>query len=315
MQSMRTLPLRTTVEVLPQSEPCSYASFTGAKLQYWAEKMRPYWDESHTNGNPPLHRKIWEWAFIASALADTGMLKPGKLGLGFGVGKEPLVPLFASLGCQLLATDQSDQDAESSGWKSTNQFAGRLEQLNDKSLCSGETFNQNVKFRTVDMRYIPGDLRNFDFNWSSCAFEHLGSIENGIRFINKQLDTLKPGGIAIHTTEFNISSNLDTVESGPTVLFRRRDFEFMQKHLERLGHEMRLNFTLGNTEFDLHVDKPPWQGAHLRLESDGYVITSFGIVIRKSERAPRRSLPLSFPKSIAYKQSKEKLFRGRITTQ
>lgn len=312
---MKAVPPSTTVAPVPQSEPCSYNSFTSAKLRYWVEKMRPYWDDTNILPEPPLHRKIWEWAFIASALADTGMLKPGKLGLGFGVGKEPLVPLFASLGCQLLATDQSDQDAEDSGWKTTNQFAGNLERLNDKSLCNSDTFRQNVKFRTVDMRYIPGDLREFDFNWSSCAFEHLGSIENGINFIRKQLDTLKPGGISVHTTEFNISSNQGTVDRGPTVLFRRSDLESLQKHLRRLGHEMRLNFTLGNTEFDLHVDKPTWQGAHLRLEADGYVITSFGLVIRKNIRPIRHSLSLSLPSSVSYIQTKGKLLGGRIFTR
>lgn len=271
--------------------------------------MRPYWDESHSLQDPPLHRKIWEWSFIASSLADTGMLKPGKVGLGFGVGKEPLVPLFASLGCQLLATDQSDQDAETSGWKDTNQFAGTLERLNDRLLCDQVTFAKNVTFRTVDMRCIPPDLRDFDFNWSSCAFEHLGSIENGLEFIHRQLETLKPGGVALHTTEFNVSSDRDTVEIGPTVLFRRSDFERLQRQLHRSGHQIRLDFTLGNSEFDLHIDRPPWSGAHLRLEADGYVITSFGIVIRKSTWPTKRSLSLSFPKPLPYLRQGRNLIR------
>lgn len=273
---------------IPLSQACSYGSLTSPKISYWVLKMRPYWDETNTISDPPLHRKIWEWAFITSALADMNVLKPGFKGVGFGVGKEPLVPLFASLGANILATDQSEIEAENSGWKDSNQYGGDLNQLNSKSLCDPIIFNQNVSFRTVDMRNIPEDIKGFDFNWSSCAFEHLGSIDAGLEFIVKQLDTLKPGGIAVHTTEFNVSSNSKTVESGPTVLFRRRDLELLESRLQKLGHHCRFDFSLGETEYDLHVDRPPYQGAHLRLEADGYVITSFGIVIRKREEKESR---------------------------
>ncbi len=273
---------------IPASQPCTYKSLTSPKITYWALKMRPYWDETNTISDPPLHRKIWEWAFIASALADLNVLKPGFRGVGFGVGKEPLVPLFASLGCKILATDQSENEAENAGWKDSNQYGGELNQLNSKSLCDPTLFSQNVSFRTVDMRAIPEDIKGFDFNWSSCAFEHLGSIDAGLRFIIKQLDTLKPGGIAVHTTEFNVSSNSKTVEAGPTVLFRRRDLQLLESRLQKLGHLTRFDFSLGETEYDLHVDRPPYQGAHLRLEADGYEITSFGIVIRKGEEKRSR---------------------------
>ncbi len=75
------------------------------------------------------------------------------------------------------------------------------------------------------MNDIPGDLEGFDFNWSSCSFEHLGSIEKGINFLMNQLKTLKPGGWAVHTTEFNVSSDDKTIESGDTVVYRKKDIE------------------------------------------------------------------------------------------
>lgn len=255
---------------------------------HWAVQMRPYWDETRSGMDVPLHRKIWEWSFITSALADNDMLRPGTTGLGFGVGKEPLVPLFASLGSKILATDQSPEAAGAAGWSESNQFAGELAAMNDKAICEPEQFEKLVTFRTVDMREVPRDLRGFDFTWSSCAFEHLGTIEKGLAFVIDQMQCLRPGGIAVHTTEFNVSSLSETTESGPTVLFRRRDLEKLAKHLKSRGHEIELDFTLGSTEADLHVDSPPWSGAHLRLDHDGYVITSFGLVVRKgSDRMGR----------------------------
>ena len=44
-------------------------------------------------------------------------------------------------------------------------------------------------------------------------------------FINSVETTLKIGGVACHTTEFNLSSNDETVSKGDTVLYRRRDME------------------------------------------------------------------------------------------
>lgn len=275
MNSIPEQPLQTL------SYACSHSSLSSDKLRYWAEKMRPYWDETRSGIDVPLHRKIWEWSFIASALADNDMLRPGTTGLGFGVGKEPLVPLFASLGSRIVATDQSPETAGAAGWSDSNQFAGELAALNDKAICEPGQFEKLVSFRTVDMREVPTDLREFDFTWSSCALEHLGSIETGLAFVIEQMQCLRPGGIAVHTTEFNVSSLSDTIASGPTVLFRRRDLEKLAKRLKSRGHQITLDFTLGATEADLHVDSPPWSGAHLRLAHDGYVITSFGLVIRK----------------------------------
>ncbi|MCL4552350.1 MAG: hypothetical protein M1305_02175, partial [Candidatus Marsarchaeota archaeon] len=116
---------------------------------------------------------------------------------------------------------------------------------------------------------------------SSCALEHLGTIEEGIEFVLKQMACLRPGGIAVHTTEFNVSSNRSTLKAGPTVLFRKKDLQRLSRLLKSNGDSMNLDCTLGTTEADNHIDRPPWSGAHLRLEHDGYVITSFGLVIRK----------------------------------
>lgn len=267
------------------SQACSFASLTSPQFLSWAERLRPYWDENLSGSPVPIHRKMWEWFFIAQALWERKMLRPGCKGLGFGVGKEPLVPLFASFGCTILATDQSAEAASEAGWKDSNQFAGDIRTLNEKHICDPATFSELVRFQTVDMRQIPSDLRDFDFTWSSCAFEHLGSIENGVEFIFEQMNCLRPGGVAVHTTEFNVSSNTETTTVGPTVLFRKRDIKQLARGLQKLGHRIVIDFTLGNTEHDLHVDCPPWSGAHLRLLEDGYVITSFGLIIEKCPSA------------------------------
>jgi hypothetical protein len=40
-------------------------------------------------------------------------------------------------------------------------------------------FDALVDFDVADMNAMPDTLGQFDFVWSACAFEHLGSIRQG----------------------------------------------------------------------------------------------------------------------------------------
>jgi hypothetical protein len=134
------------------------------------------------------------------------------------------------------------------------------------------------------MNEIPKDLsrEEFDFTWSACAFEHLGSIENGLKFVQKSIDCLKPGGIAVHTTELNVSSNDSTIEVGHTVIFRKSDIEELARRLRAQGHQIELNFHLGTQPQDKFYDVPPYSDFnHLKLELDQFITTYYGIIVRK----------------------------------
>jgi hypothetical protein len=107
--------------------------------------------------------------------------------------------------------------------------------------------------------------------------------------------TLKPGGIAIHTTELNINASGQTIDNWPTVLFQRRHFEELAARLTAQGHAVApLDFSLGDKPMDRFVDLPPWphdlppemnawlgSPAHLKLSVDGFVSTCFGIVVKR----------------------------------
>jgi hypothetical protein len=70
-----------------------------------------------------LHRKFWEFAYISQCLEERGMLQPGRRGLGFGVGREPLASVFAKRGCAIVATDLAANAATRLGWAQSNQHA------------------------------------------------------------------------------------------------------------------------------------------------------------------------------------------------
>ncbi len=232
---------------------------------------------------PNYHRKQWEYVYILQALWERGCISKGKRGIGFAVGTEPLPSVFAKYGCDILATDILPEKGEQMGWTTANQLCTGVSSLYKCDICDEDTFNQRVEYMPVDMNDIPSDLRHFDFNWSSCSFEHLGSIEKGKEFLRNQLKTLKPGGWAVHTTEFNISSNDETQDNNPTVVFRMRDIEEIVGELRRNGHWVEeLDYSLGGLPQDFAVDIiPHLQKVHLKLQVGPFVVTSIGLIIRK----------------------------------
>jgi len=265
------------------SQLCTLESLRSPALRSWGDRLRPMWDPDGTDPKEMIvHRKMWEWLFICEALAERDMLRPGRSGIGFGVGKEPLVALFAGEGCRVLASDLHPDRAAASGWtESGAEYASGLEGLNGFGLCDPDDFAGLVSYRDIDMTDLPDDLGGFDFSWSSCAFEHLGSLEAGARFVVEQMRLVRPGGVAVHTTECNVSSDVDTVESGGTVLFRRRDLEDLAGRLRTLGYAITLDLSGGTLPEDLHVDVPPFSDVHLRTTLGEYVTTSVALVVTK----------------------------------
>jgi SAM-dependent methyltransferase len=208
------------------------------------------------SSTPHMHRKVWEWVFITYHLREAGVIKPKSTGLAFGVGKEPLPAVFASLGCSIIATDAPQELDSVGGWVSTNQYSSSVEQLRHDAIIAYDVLRRRVKHRACDMNNIDPSLHGFDFCWSSCCFEHLGSLEAGMRFvINSVEKTLKPGGIACHTTELNLSSNEETLEAGETVLYRRRDIQELIERLSDRGHTVSpLKISPARHPLDFHVD-------------------------------------------------------------
>jgi hypothetical protein len=255
--------------------PCTRRQIESPNFLYWASRM----------GLKPgdLHRKSWEWCFIVQALNERGVFATGRRGLGFAVGEEPLTSLFAGMGCEILATDLDIAQASRGGWVDGKQHASGVNQLNARGFCSPELFAANVRFRSVDMRKIPADLEKFDFLWSSCALEHLGSLGNGIDFLLRAMECLRPGGVAVHTTELNVESDSRTLEAGRDVIYRKRDLLHLAGEMAARGHRVEpFDFDVGDTDADRYVDDPPYTGKiHLKLRIGGFASTSYGLIITR----------------------------------
>jgi SAM-dependent methyltransferase len=261
------------------SKLCTEADFSTDWLHYWCRELRT---------TPYYHRKIWELCFIAQALFARDQLRPGRRGLGFGCGEEPLPSLFAKYGARVTATDLDPDRPEAEVWLQTTQHASSIDKVRRADICPDQDRLADIEFRSADMNDIPRDFDSqFDFCWSACALEHLGTIDHGLRFIENSLRTLKPGGIAVHTTEFTLNEG-PTIDNHPVVLYQRQHLDAFAARLRAAGHQVaEFDFNPGSGIMDRFVDLPPYFGnsligqqyAHLKMLFDGYTCTSIGIII------------------------------------
>ncbi|MCB1539600.1 MAG: class I SAM-dependent methyltransferase [Rhodoblastus sp.] len=237
------------------------------------------------------HRKLWELAYVMQALHRAGFIAEGRSGVGFGCGREIIPSYLAARGIDVLATDLPEDAKTATAWIETGQYAAALSDLHFAHLCTREVFDARVKWRNVDMNDVPKDLGTFDFCWSICAIEHLGTIERAIDFVENAMAHVKPGGMAVHTTEYAFLSRDRPIEKSQTVLFTRADFRVLQDRLRAGGHELApLDFDPGDGPMDLFIDGPPyWHGEphlpenlHMKATYNGVPTTCFGLIIRKA---------------------------------
>jgi hypothetical protein len=290
-QLTAALPVREGLEPRPvglASKACTQEDLESDWAAYWCGQLKI----------PVMfHRKLWELAYVLQALYERGRLEPGMRGLGFGCGEEPIASYLTSRQIQVTITDLPPDQGRASGWTTTHQHASELRRAHHAHLVELEAFESLATLRYVDMNAIPPSLEGYDFCWSICALEHLGSIGQGLQFIENSLAALKPGGIAVHTTEFNYLRDGQTIDNWPTVLFTREHFCGLYARMSELGHIMaELDFRTGARPMDRFIDVPPYDhdlpvqtrsdllGApqHLKLTIDGFPSTCFGVVIQKA---------------------------------
>jgi 2-polyprenyl-3-methyl-5-hydroxy-6-metoxy-1,4-benzoquinol methylase len=272
------------------SKPTTQADIESPWFRYWCAELK---------AAPIYHRKLWEFAFILQVLFEHHLLREGVEGIGFGCGKEPLASLFASKRMKVCVTDLEPEKVVGLGWAETGQHTSSREHAFHRDIVTRSLFDEHVRHQYVDMNRIPKFDKSFDFCWSVCALEHLGSIQHGIDFIERSLSLLKPGGIAVHTTEYNFLSQEKTIDNWPTVLFLKKHFEQLAEKLSGQGHRMLgPDFGVGQGVLDRFIDVPPYaygegwysleqwgdpnQSAHLKLSVDGFPCTCFGMIVKRA---------------------------------
>lgn len=293
--SSKPAPRKPTKSLKLDWKPSTQSDIESTWFRYWCAQLQTA---------PLPHRKLWEYAYTLQNLYHYGLLSAGKKALGFGCGEEPLPAYFANIGISVTVTDLEPTRVKGMGWAETGQHTKSIDSAYHPNLVSRKKFDEMTKLEYVDMNYIPNSLDGlYDFCWSICALEHVGSIAQGLAFIKNSLNCLKPGGVAIHTTEFNYNEVDRTVDNHPTVLFLAKHFAELNRLLAADGYEVApLDFNIGAGLLDSFVDLPPYDFdkflpytakvkgikdayrlGHLKLSVDGFPSTCFAITIRKPE--------------------------------
>lgn len=254
--------------------------------KYWFKSLREELDQPDR-----IHRKVWENVRIVSEFeqwldvdSDFAHLRC----LGFGVGLDPIPSWLASQSDveSVLATDLSIDDPASKDWLD-GQHCSSLDQLYNPKICTKDDFYTKVQFQTLDMNHIPLEFESqFDFTWSCGSLEHIGGIDKSIDFFYNQMKCLKPGGLAVHTTEYNLTSNEDTIDAHNLCLLRKRDIEQIADRVPEFTWCDSFDWHQGESEADTYIAKPPHdedEPYHLKLQVGNYVTTSILLVATKNK--------------------------------
>ena len=279
-----------------ESQAASAAQCHHPTYQAWYRLIEdvPAWPVEGPVPAGAFHRKAWEFAYIAEAITQAGLMRPGVRAVGFGVGTEPLPALFASRGLDVLATDMPPEQGDP-GWEQTGQLMHDLTSLSRPYLVPDAELAERVTTRPVDMNALPADLGTFDVVWSSCVIEHLGSPTLAMDFVLESARLLEPGGILVHTTEYELTRRSDTADYGNCAVFRLVDLEQLRERVLAEGFEMTLNpyvamdspedrwISLALTPHQATLPDP----AHLKLAIVASVSTSFGLIVRRPAEVSR----------------------------
>jgi hypothetical protein len=159
------------------------------------------------------------------------------------------------------------------------------------------------------MNNIPSKVHGeYDFLWSNCALGHLGSIKKGLDFIETSLHCLKPGGWAVHTTEINVISNDQTVDSGATVIFRLKDIYGLCQRLTEQGF-ICSPFSLSNGPHTLDQAvslNPLWGTDRTKILVGGHIATQAFLLFHLPEK------PLARHQKLREKMRHKRVYKKNL---
>ena len=146
-------------------------------------------------GHRALLRKWWEWDYLAKSAEELGVLNSDAVGVGLGVGNEPLTFYFANYCKKIIATDLY---SASTVWK-----GARFAQVEAVYQTSPIPFPRDrVEVRNADMRTLGIPNASADFAWSCSSIEHVPTLRDLMKVFDELARVLKIGGYALLTTEF-----------------------------------------------------------------------------------------------------------------
>ncbi len=250
------------------------------------------------------HRKYWEYATIANLLEERGLLDGTKTGLGLGTGQEVLCFHLARHAQRVIATDLFSDTTE---WD-----CARLEPKDAYEKSPFPYPRERLEFRNMDMRKIDLPDESVDFVWSTSSVEHVNTVEDYLQVFQGIARVLKPGGMAVIVTEFNLRPHAEYLKNLILV-----DVPLLHRVQETSGLRIEgpLDFSLPDhpnlIPFSLdHLEQIPFWGhlPNLWAHSKGSLFTSARFVFHKAGSA--EPVEVSHPLDPALVEKYDRLGRA-----
>jgi SAM-dependent methyltransferase len=141
-----------------------------------------------------FHRKVWEFNQTLYGLRKLRRLAPTATALGIGCGHEELMYFLANRIGRVVATDlyegtwiggESDADVLA--------FPAKYAPFKYRE--------DHLEVRRMDGLALAADDATFDFVFCLSSIEHFGRLKDKLRSLQEMFRVLKPGGVAVLTTE------------------------------------------------------------------------------------------------------------------
>ena len=192
-----------------------------------------------------IHRKDWEWALGIIAMRRFGKLNEKSTAVGVGVGREEVLFYLANNLYHLYATDIYDGN----NWKN---FAPSDFPENPKKYAPFPYKEDALTVMRMDGTKLEFPSESFDIAFSFSSIEHFGGGKNhsgALRSLREMERVLKPGGLAVITTEYIIND-----KEHPEFFNRRTIYSDLIDRLERLKLVEPLDLRITSKTLDTVID-------------------------------------------------------------
>jgi SAM-dependent methyltransferase len=197
-----------------------------------------------------IHRKDWEWALGIIAMRRFGKLNEKSTAIGVGAGTEPVPFYLANKVKHVYATDLYGQNE---GWK---RAAPSDFPENPKKYAPFPYKEDALTVLRMDGTKLEFPSESFDTAFSFSSIEHFGDSGDGknnhsgaLRSLKEMERVLKPGGLAVITTEYIIND-----KEHPEFFNRRTIYSDLIDKLERLKLVEPLDLRITTKTLDTVID-------------------------------------------------------------
>jgi SAM-dependent methyltransferase len=194
-----------------------------------------------------IHRKDWEWALGIIAMRRFGKLNEKSTAIGVGAGTEPVPFYLANMVKHVYATDLYGQN---DGWK---RAAPSDFPENPKKYAPFPYKEDALTVMRMDGTNLEFPSESFDIAFSFSSIEHFGgggrNHSGALRSLREIERVLKPGGLAVITTEYIIND-----KEHPEFFNKRTIYSDLIDKLERLKLVEPLDLRITTKTLDTVID-------------------------------------------------------------